>query len=163
MMNETNTGIGFWTQELLGAKLPDERFRGNLTRMCCELQSKPEHSFSAACGPAVRKSANRLFSNEASIDIQQGHREMTARRCQGHELVLIIEDTTDLNYSGHVETEGLGNLGGKGDVKGLNMHSAMALSIAGEPLGLVGQHIWAPVSSGRSKQVYEYPIGEKES
>ncbi|MBI1225044.1 MAG: hypothetical protein GC192_07375, partial [Bacteroidetes bacterium] len=46
---------------------------------------------------------------------------------------------------------GLGNLGGTGDVKGLNMHSAMAMSTAGEPFGLIGQHIWAPVSSGRSK------------
>ncbi|GEM_PF-4372744 len=56
-MSETNTGTRFWEQELLGAKLPDERFRGNLIKMCLELQSKPEHSFSAACGPAVRKSA----------------------------------------------------------------------------------------------------------
>ncbi len=163
MMDETNTGIGFWAQEILGAKLPDERYRGNLTRMCFELQSKPEHSFSAACGPALRKSAHRLFSNETSIDIQHGHREMTAKRCEGHELVLIVEDTTDLNYASRTDTEGLGNLGGTGDVKGLNMHSAMAMSIAGEPLGLVGQHIWAPVSSGRSKKLHEYPIEEKES
>ncbi len=88
---------------------------------------------------------------------------MTAKRCEGHELVLIVEDTTDLNYASHNDTEGLGNLGGTGDVKVLNMHSAMAMSTSGEPLGLVGQHIWAPVSSGRSKKFHEYPIEEKES
>lgn len=147
----------------MNARLPDERYRANLVKMCCGLQERPEHSFSAACGPSVRKAAHRLFSNEECIDIQYGHRAMTRQRCQGHELVLIVEDTTDLNYNSHEETEGLGNLGGKGDVKGLNMHTALAMSAEGEPLGLIGQHIWAPSSAGRSKKVHEYPIEEKES
>lgn len=153
----------FWEAELRGAKLPDERFRPNLIRMCCQMQAKAGHSFSAACGPAVRKSAHRLFSNESSLDIQQGHRQMTRQRCQEHPLVLVVEDTTDLNFSGHGHTQGLGNLGGRRDVKGLSMHSALALSTAGEPLGLVGQHIWAPLSSGRSRHERAYPIEQKES
>jgi hypothetical protein len=162
-MDEINVSFQFWGQEIAGAILPHERFRTNLTRMCCELQSKPEHSFSAACGPAVRKAAHRLFSRESSLDIQLGHREMTLRRAEGHEMVLIVEDTTDLNYAGHLETDGLGNLGGKGDVKGLCMHSALAIGADGNPFGLVGQHIWAPTSGGRPGYEYEYAIEEKES
>lgn len=153
----------FWEAELRGAQLPDERFRPNLIRMICQIGAKPGHSFSAACGSAVRKSAHRLFSKEDSLDIQLGHRQMTRQRCQDHALVLVVEDTTDLNFSGHGQTQGLGNLGGTGDVKGLCMHTALALSTAGEPLGLVGQHIWAPLSSGRSKHERAYPIEQKES
>ncbi|GAB2784555.1 hypothetical protein GCM10027275_31010 [Rhabdobacter roseus] len=127
------------------------------------MQAKPGHSFSAACGPSVRKSAHRLFSKDASVDIQQGHRQMTSQRCQSQGLVLVVEDTTDLNFSGHGHTQGLGNLGGRRDVKGLSMHSALALSTAGEPLGLIGQHIWASLSSGRSQHERTYPIEQKES
>src|SRR5947199_4950640 len=31
-----------------------------------------------------------------------------------------------------------------GAIKGLNMHTALALSDAGEPLGIIHQQIWAP-------------------
>ena len=158
-MNVSPAHAAFWEAELRGTELPDERFRPNLIQMCCQIGAKPGHSFSAACGPAVRKSAHRLFSKADSFDIQQGHCQMTVQRCSGHELVLVVEDTTDLNFSGHGQTQGLGNLGGTGDVKGLCVHTALALSAVGEPLGLVGQHTWAPLSSGRRKHERSYPIG----
>ena len=112
MLQENLFGIQFWKEELQLSKLPDERFRSNLVKMCHSLQEKAGHSFSAACGPWVRKSAHRLFSKEAVIDIQYGHRKKTIDRCKGHELILVIEDTTDLNYNGHKATEGLGIIGG---------------------------------------------------
>ncbi len=162
-MNRTISGLQFWETELQGAQLPDERFRPNLIKMCHHLQEKPGHSFSAACGPSVRKAAHRLFSKGTSIDIQRGHRQKTRERCRGHELVLVVEDTTDLNYEGHGHTEGLGDIGGRFATKGLNIHTAMALTTDGEPLGLIGQHTWAPSGSGREKKHSEYPIEEKES
>jgi hypothetical protein len=68
MMNEQQAIAHFWEQEIMNARLPDERYRPNLVKMCCGLQEKPGHSFSAACCPAVRKAAHRLFSNEESLD-----------------------------------------------------------------------------------------------
>lgn len=156
-------GCSIWELELQEAKLPDERFRANYVQMCQMLTDKPGHSFSAACGPSVRKSAHRLFSKEASLDLQYGHRQQTKKRCEGQDLVLIVEDTTDLNYDSHKQTQGLGNLGGYYGTKGLNMHSALVLSQRGEPFGLIGQHIWAPSASGRAQKNHKYRIEEKES
>lgn len=147
-----------------GALLKDERQRKNLIRMCLRLQQAPSLSFSAACGASVRKSASRLFSQQ-DIDLQQGHRAQTVERCQGQELVLIAEDTTDLNYDEHKQTKGLGHLGGPSNVLGLAIHSGLVLSVQGEPLGLIGQHIWAPISTNYRDGQYlrTLPIEEKES
>lgn len=151
-------------QELQGAVLQDQRQRKNLIRMCLRLQQSPSLSFSAACGASVRKSASRLFSQQ-DIDLQQGHIGQTVNRCQGQELILIAEDTTDLNYDDHKQTKGLGRLGVPSNVLGLAIHSGLALSVQGEPLGLIGQHIWAPISTNYRDGQYlrKLPIEEKES
>lgn len=162
-MSEVLSGIDFWETELKGTQLPDKRYQSNLVKMCHNLSEKPGLSFSAACGPSVRKSANRLFSSKKTMDIQSGHKASTIERCTHHGRLLILEDTTDLNYSGHKATEGLGDLGGRYDSLGLSMHSALAISPSMECLGLIGQHIWAPTTSGRAKPSHAYKIEEKES
>jgi hypothetical protein len=163
MFDKTLHGtIGY--EEMSGALLPDERYRNNLMKMCNSLLEKPGHSFSSACGPIVRKTASGLFSKEKNIDLQSGHLERTISRCKDHNLLLVLEDSTDLNYNPHLNKTGMGNIGGGGKgARGLSMHSAIIVSTLGEPLGLVGQYIWAPVSTGRKKQHREYPIEEKES
>lgn len=150
--------------EMRGTKLPDERFRNNLIQMCSRLSSHCGQSFSSACGPATRKSANRLFSHE-DLEIQSGHIQQTVTRCRGEAYVLVLEDTTDLNYASHKQTEGLGDLGG-GDsiIHGICAHTALAVSPQKEPLGLLGQHIWAPVSENRKSNVLrKLSIEQKES
>lgn len=150
--------------EMRRTKLPDERFRNNLIQMCSRLSSHCGQSFSSACGPATRKSANRLFSHE-DLEIQSGHIQQTVTRCQDEAYVLVLEDTTDLNYGSHKQTEGLGDLGG-GDsiIYGICAHTALAVSPQKEPLGLLGQHIWAPVSEKRKSNVLrKLSIEQKES
>ena len=156
--------LGWANQEMQGTVLPDERFRNNLIHMCRRLGTHCGQSFSSACGPAVRKSANRLFSKE-DLEIQSGHIEQTVVRCDGHSHVLVLEDTTDLNYNGHKETKGLGDLGGgKKPIYGICAHTALVVSPQKEPLGLLGQHIWAPVSETRkSKLLKTLSIEKKES
>lgn len=150
--------------EMQGAKLPDERFRSNVVQMCSRLGIHCGQSFSSACGPAVRKSANRLFSHE-DLEVQSGHIERTVQRCEEQAYVLVLEDTTDLNYAGHKQTEGLGDLGGgPSAIPGICAHTALAISVQKEPLGLLGQHIWAPVSQRRkSALLQKLCIEEKES
>lgn len=151
--------------ELQGANLGHERFRRNAIKALTRLGENPGLSFSAACGPAVRKSANRLFSS-SDIDLQQGHVEQTVQRCGGHALVLALEDTTDVNYDSHKHKKGMGHLGGPRDTRGINIHSVLCTSEQGEPLGLIGRHIWAPPKS-KSKAEGTYmrklPIEDKES
>jgi hypothetical protein len=48
-----------------------------------------------------------------------------------------VQDTTGLNYQGHKKTEGLGY--SSEHIRGINMHSCIALSPEGVPFGLVSQ------------------------
>ncbi len=153
------------SRELQGANLGHERFRRNAINILMQIGEHPGLSFSAACGPAVRKSANRLFSNP-EIDLQQGHIDQTVQRCAGQGMILAIEDTTDVNYDSHKAKKGMGHLGGPRDTRGINIHSVLCTSEDGEPLGLIGQYIWAPPKSkSKTEGIYmrKLPIEDKES
>ncbi len=150
--------------EMQDTPLPDKRFRNNLIQMCSRLSTNCGQSFSSAVGSATRKSANRLFSYD-DLEIQSGHIQQTVFRCNKEEYVLVLEDTTDLNYRSHRQTEGLGDLGGgNSEIYGLCAHTALVVSPDKEPLGLLGQHIWAPVSEKRNNTVLrKLKIEQKES
>lgn len=151
--------------ELAESILGHERFRQNAINILTRLGEHPGLSFSAACGPLIRKSAWRLFSS-ADIDLQRGHVKQTVQRCSGHDLVLALEDTTDVNYNRHKSKTGMGHLGGRFEARGINIHSVLCTSEQGEPLGLIGQHIWAPTESKLKTTVThlrQLPIEEKES
>ncbi len=163
-MQETQSLHSWAVQEMQHTKLPDKRYVKNLTQMFIRLASNTGQSFSSACGPALRKSAHRLFS-EDDLDIQSGHIAETVLRCKDQSRILVLEDTTDINYQGHKQTEGLGDLGGGiTPIAGICAHTALAVSMDRAPLGLLGQHIWAPVSENRkSALLKKLKIEEKES
>jgi len=151
-------------REFKASAVEDKREAKSLAKMADRLLAHPASSFSGSVGTGLRKAAWRIFSKE-DVDISCGHFEQTALRCRQHELVLVSQDTTDLSFPDHRRTTGLGDLGGgKGGVNlGLCLHSAMALTPKGLPLGLVGQKVWAPVATGREKRHYAYKLEEKES
>jgi len=160
-----------WKEELRETVLPDARYLKNFTHMAEKLEENTDLSFSAACGRKLRKSAHRLFSH-GSLDLQSGHREQLNNRVSdSKEAILVIEDTTDLNYGTHKCTKGLGDIGGgksknKGEkyIAGLSMHVAMVSTQSGLPLGILGNHIWSPVNETRKSSLLKnLPIEEKES
>ncbi len=132
--------------------------------MADRLLAHPELSFSSAVGSNLRKAAWRIFSKQ-EVDVSCGHYRQTAKRCACHQVVLVSQDTTDISYPTHHASQGLGDLGGgKGQGNpGLCLHTAMALTEQGLPLGLVGQKLWAPQATGRDKRHRHYRLEEKES
>lgn len=62
-------------------------------------------------------------------------------RVNQQSVVLAIQDTTDLDFTSHPHTSGLGFLH-KGTNQGIKVHSCIGVSGAGEPLGLLAQHSW---------------------
>lgn len=152
------------TREFKDCAVEDKREAKSIAKIADSLLAQPELSFSGSVGTASRKAAWRIFS-KAEVDISYGHYKQTALRCEGHSVVLVSHDTTDISYTDHYCSEGLGDLGGgNGGVNlGLCLHSAMALNEQGLPLGLVGQKIWAPVATGRKKRAEKYSLEQKES
>lgn len=85
-------------------------------------------------------------------------------RIEEHNCVLAIQDTTELNYSKHPATLGLGYLDSKYS-RGLKLHSTLAVTTQGVPLGLIFQKIWArdPSELGKAEKRHQKPTNQKES
>jgi Transposase DNA-binding/Transposase Tn5 dimerisation domain len=78
--------------------------------------------------------------------------------------ILVIQDTTDCNYDSLEDTVGLGYTDGA-DVRGLMVHSSVALTPEGLPLGLLTQQIWTrdPKDKGRNHSRHRRAMADKES
>jgi hypothetical protein len=154
---------GWVTEEMSGLSLPDKRFSSNIISITQRLAAGIGKSFSGACAEALRKSAWRLFS-QAELSLLDVHQQNTLARCACEDTILVVEDTTDISYP-QKGKQGMGCLGGpkRMDVRGLNMHTAMALTTQGAALGIVHQKIWAPISGRTPNQRRYLPIEEKES
>ena len=97
--------------------------------------------------------------------ILSGHREQTVRRMKGYRRVLVVQDSTDLNFAERLHCNGLGQIGTNqtGAVSaGLKMHSQLAVGADGLPLGVLDTKIYAPEVS-KEKGGSNRPIEEKQS
>jgi hypothetical protein len=153
-----------WAEgEAAGARLGDARRVATLARVLTALAVARGQAWSAALGPGLRQAGGDLvrLSGLSVVALLAGHFAATARRCAAHALVLIAADTTAFNFSGLRSVSGLGSLGDGGHARGLWVHSAMALSPDGQPLGLLDLRLWA--RPGRRAPKAERPYRERES
>ena len=158
------------THELAHAKLPDQRLVKRLVSIATHFAQHPTAAIPQACGswPGT-KAAYRFFDNDAvqSEAILAAHVQATVQRIQAHPVVLCAQDTTTLNYSTHPQTRGLGPISNNRDkTLGLFLHSTLALTPAGQPLGLLQAQTWARTGRhfGRSShQRNRTPRAQKES
>lgn len=152
-------------EEMAGATLHDRRCVRSVIRICTALAARPDLSFSAACGPAVRQAAHRIFEHERTsvADLLEGHFAATARRCEGLPLVLIAQDTCTFVYD-QQQILGLGRVNGSHRSGGLLGHAALALTPEGTPLGLWHVELWGEHDDlPASKGPMTTGPGEKES
>ena len=139
-----------WAEQEVGqAHLGHAARTKRLVRLVADLVAHPAESVPQACQEwAATKGAYRFWANERveAAAIRQAHIEQTRARCQEQELILAIQDTTDVDDSTHPATTGLGHLQGKRTKgrlpQGLKVHSVMAASQQGVPLGLLYQQVW---------------------
>mgnify|MGYP001570997851 FL=1 len=105
----------------------------------------PGHSIpKAAADWADVMGAYRFLSNPDvdPQDIQAPHRELTRAACANHQVVLAVTDITELNYTSHPSTVGLGRLG-NGRQQGLQQVSTLAVSTEGGIIGVLRQQWYA--------------------
>ena len=97
--------------------------------------------------PTARRAATRLLHNErvSAEDILQPHREALLERVQEESTLLLVQDTTTLNYTNlKACTSGLGPLKERSSsARGLFVHAALGLMEGGCPLGVSGLECWA--------------------
>lgn len=155
--------------ELRHVDLGDQRLDRRLVKLVDDLLEAPEASVPEASGDwAATKAAYRFWDNpRVQPDrIRAAHRDSTCERIAGHqgEPILAIQDTTKLDFTDHPGTTGLGYLAGK-HRRGLWLHSALAVSAGGVPLGLLDQRTWTRDLSdlGKRARRNKKETAEKES
>ena len=152
--------------ELDGIDLGDKRLNDRSRRIIETLGANPDASCNAACdGWSDTLAAYRFFDNKSvqPEDILKPHVEATKRRMQEHSVVLIAQDTTELDYSDHPPADA--RCLNKEDRLGIYDHTHLAVAPSGLSLGVVGVEYFDRNAEGlgQSKERSKLPIEEKES
>ena len=160
---------GWSTAEFRELKLGDKRLERRMKKVAEQLAAKLRAPIYGAAGDwAAAKAAYRLFDNERvhAEKILAPHRQQTLKRMAGEEAVVVIQDSTYLNFSAGKKGDDLGPIGeSRSKAKGLILHHSLAVSVDGLPLGIVTQKIWArgTYQPQTEDQRWAKPIEEKES
>jgi hypothetical protein len=167
MLNPDTTAATFGGFELCYADLGDTRLKTRAAALVNALVNHPGQSVPAAIADtAAIKAAYYFFENQAVDEaaIRQGHRLHTIERARPLPRILILQDTTDVDYGRHPATTGLGPLSAPTH-HGFRLHTALAVSVESVPLGVLHQVLWVrdPDTQGKAKQRRSRAQDEKES
>lgn len=158
MRDKTSGSEAAWQdEEFSAAALPDKRLARRLRRLLDQMSAAPGKPIPAACGDwAAAKAAYRFFDNPRLTEhsVLAGHFAATATRIAASEgPILLLQDTTEFTYSraqpgkiGFTKTINGGRYkSGQPNVRtlcGILMHSSLAVTLSGTPLGLTAVKFW---------------------
>jgi Transposase DNA-binding len=154
MDGATNT----WVEgELAGCSLADERLNKRLRKLLAQIGSSMGQSIPLVCQDwANAKAAYRFFANDriSEADILAGHFQATRDRTAATDRpVLVLHDTTEFSYQREKSaaigiTKSINSGRDKAGrlrshtVCGILMHSSLAVTTEGLPLGLTAVKFW---------------------
>ncbi len=147
--------------------LGDQRLNKRMTKLLDRALSNPTASIPVVCrGWEETLAAYRFFDNPKvkAESVLAPHGAATRERMAQHALVLCVQDTTELDYSGQTRTQGLGPLTYEAQ-RGLYLHPTLAVTPQRLCLGVLDALIWARSDEGygKSEERKERAIEEKES
>lgn len=156
-------GIG---SELQGIDLGDKRLNRRSRKVLEALAANPQASINAACqGWGETLAAYRLFDNPAvqPEKILAPHRQATKQRINAQPVVLIVQDTTEFDFTAHPPQDA-GCLD-KSYRFGFYDHTSIAITPQRVCLGVVGDEQFdrSPESLGKTAERVNWPIEDKES
>lgn len=153
-------------EELRTVRLADERLNTRYRLLLDQLSSKPTGSIPAACnGWAETQAAYRFFDNDrvTAEQLLQPHYDATQERIRQQRVVLIPQDTTEINLTRAQEKVG----GPLNDEHHWGLHNHVALAVTPERLvlGVVHSFTWArdPQDFHKRHEARYKPIEAKES
>lgn len=131
----------------------DPRIEKTLKRAGLLLFRNSGRSFSSVLGSSLRQSVSHSFqkNNLSPMLLLKEHVNMSVTRCLSDDcsVVLVAQDSTYFNLSGHKKMKGLCAI--QGNVLGSVQHNVLAMSSSGCPFGLLYQHNWTRGGEGSSE------------
>ena len=154
-------------QEFRNADLGDNRLNKRLKQIVSRFWETPSASLKSALrGWKEVVGAYRFFDNpQATVaSIQESHHDMTVERVREHRRVVLIQDTTELDYTSKSELKGTGPLSST-DRQGFFAHTHLVVTPERLPLGVWKTDLWArdEKEHGKAAKRKSKPIEEKES
>jgi hypothetical protein len=134
------------------AELPDQRLQARLTTIIVNTTEHPSASIPQATGSAGQaKATYRFYANPRVTAgmLRLGFAIDTARRCLGQDVLLVVQDTTSLNFTGLHMIPELGPIDSGGLARGVHLHTTLALTVSGQVIGVLDQQYWARPQPGQ--------------
>jgi hypothetical protein len=179
------TGATWFDREIAGCHFADERLKGRFRKLLMQMGGAVGQTIPLVCQDwANTKAAYRFFSNArvSVADILSGHFQSTRERITTADgLVLVVHDTTEFTYQRDrpeligitkLITNSRHDLAGKPrsyTACGILMHSSLAITTEGLPLGLGAVKFWTrdkfkgTAALKRKINPTQVPIEQKES
>lgn len=161
-----------WAEEEFGRCRLSAPLTERLMTMARDFWARPMADIPQACQSASKMQAAYRFLSNDDVEFEtllQPHYAATEQRISEvgeGSVVLVPQDTTSVNYSALKGIDGLGPIGTTVDgAQGLHLHSSLAITEQGVPLGFVDAQCWArdPQEFGKKAQRSALPIEDKES
>lgn len=146
--NFTPLSNAVWAQRVAAAAaLPDQRLNSRLSAIMADALDSPSASIPQATGGEAgqAKATYRFYRNPrvTSAQLNQGTALETAERCLEQETILVVQDTTTLNFTGLQRIAELGPIDSGHLARGMHVHNTLAITVSGRVLGLLEQQCWA--------------------
>jgi hypothetical protein len=152
--------------ELQTVNLGDKRLNNRLGNILERFSSKPSVSIPTACNGWSETKASYRFFDHGQVDaikILQPHKDATMARMRQAPVILLPQDTTELDFTGKQDIQGLGNIGSYAKRRGFYLHPTLAITPERLCLGVVHTKIWIREGFGISTARNTKEITEKES
>ncbi len=154
-------------KEFGGADLGDPRRTKRLIKIAAQFAGNPCASIPLACETPDRlKAAYRFFDNDkvTEHDLLEPHRQANKTRMAAQAVVLAVQDTTQLDYTHHPATTGLGMLTDTAH-QGFFYHPTLLVTPEKVPLGVADHLVWERPAAdcGKKHQRKQRPISDKEN
>jgi Transposase DNA-binding/Transposase Tn5 dimerisation domain len=134
--------------------LPDARLNQRLAQILHTYASQPTVSIPQACDDwAATKATYRFLGNPRVTDdlLLDGVCRTTALACLDQTVLLLVQDTTSLNFTTSCPVAELGPIDSQNLARGIHVHSCLAFTESGEMLGLLSLQRWVRPKTGEAK------------
>jgi len=154
-------------EELAGVKLGDRRLEARAVQVLGCLGKQPSKSIPGSCQSwAETLGAYRLLQHKrvTPARLLAPHVAATQARMGEHPVVLLVQDSTELDFSGKPSIAGLGPLNWV-ERQGLFCHLSLAVTPERLSLGVVETQFWTqePGPPQKNRKRKQTPIEEKQS